>query len=127
MTGALHIRWAWLFLDTPRAEAARSWRFWSEVTGWGRSPTRGARDEFATLLPERGDPWVKLQAVEEGMGGIHLDLDVADVHSAASAAEAIGAVRTGGLGKDDVTARRLFHEPGAGHVIGMDVRLERGP
>lgn len=100
-----HIRWTWLFLDTPRVDAALSWRFWSEVTGWALSDTRGGDDEFATLLPADGDPWVKLQAVEEGPGGIHLDLDVDDVHVAAARAESLGATRTGALGDTVVTLR----------------------
>ena len=67
----IDVRWLWLFLDTPRAEAPGSWAFWSRVTGWPLSPTRGDDDEFATLVPPRGDPWLKLQAVAEGPGGIH--------------------------------------------------------
>ena len=74
----IDVRWMWLFLDTPRADAARSWAFWSEVTGWPLSATRGDHDEFATLLPPRGDAWLKVQAVADGPGGIHLDLDVAE-------------------------------------------------
>ncbi|MGL5910041.1 MAG: VOC family protein, partial [Phycicoccus sp.] len=99
------VRWAWVFLDTPASDADRSWRFWSEVTGWTLSPTRGEHDEFATLLPPRGDAWVKLQAVAEGAGGIHLDLDVDDVRVAAARAEALGAVRTGAIGETVVVLR----------------------
>jgi hypothetical protein len=101
----IDVRWTWLFLDTPRADADRSWAFWSEVTGWRRSPTRGDREEFATLLPPLGDPWLKVQAVEDGPGGIHLDLDVDDVHVAAAEAERLGAARVGGIGDDVVILR----------------------
>ncbi|MGL4744984.1 MAG: VOC family protein [Dermatophilaceae bacterium] len=103
--GAVVIRWAWVFLDTRAADAARSWRFWSEATGWAFSPTRGEHDEFATLLPARGDAWVKLQVLAEGPGRVHLDLDVEDVEVAASRAEALGAVRTGALGDTVVILR----------------------
>jgi Glyoxalase-like domain len=92
------IRWAWAFLDTPRVDASRSWRFWSRVTGWPLSPTRGDDGEFATLLPPRGDAWLKLQAVAEGPGGIHLDLDVGDVHATAARGQRLGATRTGAIG-----------------------------
>jgi predicted enzyme related to lactoylglutathione lyase len=92
----------WLFLDTPRADAARSWAFWSEVTGWQLSTTRGERDEFATLVPAGGDPWLKVQAVADGAGGIHLDLDVDDVAAAAARAERLGAERIGRLGDEVV-------------------------
>ena len=69
---------------------ARSWAFWSEVTGWPLSATRGDHDEFATLLPPRGDAWLKVQAVADGPGGIHLDLDVDDVHAAAARGRTVG-------------------------------------
>lgn len=94
----IDVRWMWLFLDTPRADAPRSWAFWSEVTGWPVSPTRGDVDEFATLVPPRGDPWLKVQAVADGPGGIHLDLDVDDVAAAAVEAERLGASRIGAIG-----------------------------
>lgn len=99
------IRWTWLFLDTPRADAERSWRFWSEATGWALSPTRGDDDEFATLLPPRGDSWLRLQAVADGPGGTHLDLDVDDVHAAAARAGRLGATRTGAIGDTVVVLR----------------------
>jgi predicted enzyme related to lactoylglutathione lyase len=101
----IEVRWMWLFLDTPAAEASRSWQFWSRVTGWRLSQRRGGSAEFATLLPERGDPWVKLQAVDQGPGGIHLDLDVDDVQASAAEAQRLGATRVGGIGDDVVVLR----------------------
>lgn len=104
MTGTA-VRWAWVFLDTPREDAERSWAFWSDVTGCPVVDRRGERGEFATLSPSRGAPWVKLQAVDEGPGGVHVDLDVGDVHAAASRAEALGAVRVGAIGDTVVVLR----------------------
>ncbi len=101
----IDVRWAWVFLDTPRRDAPRSWAFWSGVTGWPLSATRGERDEFATLLPARGDAWLKVQAVDDGPGGIHLDLDVDDVDAAASEAERLGARRIGTIGEAVVILR----------------------
>jgi hypothetical protein len=101
----IDVRWVWLFLDTPRADARRSWAFWSQVTGWPLSATRGDDDEFATLVPPRGDPWVKVQAVADGPGGIHLDLDVDDVAAAAVEAERLGATRIGAIGHEVVILR----------------------
>ena len=69
------VSWVWAFLDTPTSDADASEAFWQRVTRTTTSARRGARDEFATLLPRHGDPWVKLQRVLEG-GGVHLDLDV---------------------------------------------------
>ena len=80
-------------------------RFWSEVTGWPLSPTRGDHDEFATLLPPRGDAWLKVQAVADGPGGIHLDLDVDDVPRRRAEAERLGATRIGAIGDEVVILR----------------------
>ncbi|WP_055815078.1 VOC family protein [Nostocoides sp. Soil756] len=92
------IRWAWMFLDTPLPEAPRSWEFWADVTGQRVVDRRGADGEFATLEPRSGAAWVKLQAVVEGPGGVHLDLDVDDVAAAAAHAESLGARRIGAIG-----------------------------
>lgn len=105
MTGPAEVRWVWAFLDTPRADAERSWAFWSAVTGSTVHDRRGEHAEFATLAPARGAAWVKLQAVGAGTGGVHVDLDVDDVHGWAARAERLGAVRVGALG-DTVVALR---------------------
>lgn len=78
------------FLDRPRERFEEAAAFWTAVTGTRLSPRRGDDGEFATLLPESGDAWVKIQAVGDG-GGAHLDLEVDDVRAAAAGAEALGA------------------------------------
>ncbi len=105
MTDRPHIRWAWLFLDTPRVHAERSWAFWSAVTGQTLVDRRGEHGEFATLAPARGGSWLKLQAVDEGPGRVHLDLDVDDVRLAATHAESLGARRVGAIGDTVVILR----------------------
>jgi hypothetical protein len=74
----MQIRWMHLFLDTPQAQATSSWGYWAKVTGSTLSPVRGERGQFATLLPAHGDAWLKVQAVDEGPGGVHLDIDTDD-------------------------------------------------
>lgn len=91
MTAPLQVRWLWAFLDTPAPDAAGSWEHWSSLTRSTLSPVRGVDGEFATLLPEAGDPWVKVQAIGSGAGGIHLDLDVDNPQDAAATALALGA------------------------------------
>ena len=84
------VRWMWLFLDVPRESAEPTWAFWGEVTRCSVADRRGEVDEFATLQPQSGDPWVKLQAVG-GPRGVHLDLDVDDPVAAADLAIGLGA------------------------------------
>jgi hypothetical protein len=73
--------------------------------GWRLSPTRGEHGQFATLLPPRGESWLKLQALADGPGRLHLDLEVDDVRAAAARAERLGATRVGPVADDVVTLR----------------------
>ena len=66
--------WLTAFLDLPAADFDRAVAFWQEVTGHGLSPSRGERGEFATLVPPYGDPYLRVQRVDSGDGGVHLDL-----------------------------------------------------
>ncbi|KGN38205.1 hypothetical protein N803_10635 [Knoellia subterranea KCTC 19937] len=86
----MEVRWMWAFLDTVEAVSPVSEVFWADATRAKPSSRRGERGEFATLLPDRGDPWVKVQRVLDG-GGVHLDLDVDDVATAADEAAQLGA------------------------------------
>ncbi len=99
------ISWQWVFLDTPRERAEQSWRFWSGITRSPISRRRGPEGEFATLRPRRGDPWIKVQAVGSGPGGVHLDFDVDDVAASANEAVHLGAQRIGAIGDSVVTLR----------------------
>ncbi|GAA4884306.1 VOC family protein [Kitasatospora terrestris] len=86
------IRWVYAFVDRPSEVVGRAAEFWASVTGaTGVSPWRGDGGEFATLLPADGDPWVKLQGVAAGPGGVHLDLAVADVRETVGLAVKAGA------------------------------------
>lgn len=106
MTGTTStvIRRARAVLDTPGAGAEESGRFWAHVTGSRLAPEPGAHRRSWTLLPEAGPAWVRLQAVDDA-GGIHLDLDVDDVRTAATRAEGLGAQRTGST-EDPVATMR---------------------
>jgi len=69
------VRWVWAFLDRGQDGFERATRFWAEVTRSTPSAPRGEHDQFLTLLPSDGAPWVKVQRVG-GSGGTHVDLDV---------------------------------------------------
>ncbi|MFF4756010.1 VOC family protein [Streptomyces sp. NPDC002514] len=88
----MSIRWTYAFVDRPADRVGAARDFWTAVTGTGLSEFRGARDEFVTLLPSDGDACVKVQGVEAGAGGAHLDFSVADVGAFAAVARDLGAV-----------------------------------
>lgn len=83
--------WLTVFLDYPPAELTAGVRFWTSVTGFALSPTRGGVHEFATLVPPLGDDYLRAQRLGDGPTGLHLDLHVADPRAAAAAAEVAGA------------------------------------
>lgn len=96
--------WMWAFLDTAESDAESAEAFWHRVTRTELSAPRGERDEFATLVPQRGDAWVKVQRVLEG-GGVHLDLDVEQpLPEAATEATRLGASEI--VRHDDVIVMR---------------------
>lgn len=86
----MHIRWSTAFLDTGHAVPATE-RFWCSVTQSTLSARRGVRQQFVTLLPASGDPYLRMQTTQDGTVGCHLDLHVADVATAADEAVAAGA------------------------------------
>lgn len=66
--------WITAFVDVPASRYAVAATFWAGVTGSSLSRTRGANGEFATFLPPDGDAYLRLQRIESGPAGIHLDL-----------------------------------------------------
>lgn len=86
------VRWVTAFLDTAHEHAEQTESFWSRVTGYRLSPRRGAREEFASLLPVDGDPHVKVQSVvQSSPSGLHVDLHTDEVRDLAARAEKLGA------------------------------------
>ena len=90
--------WISAFLDLPASSFEATVRFWSEVTGYAVSAPRGDHREFATLVPPEGDDFLRVQRVQEGPGGLHLDLHVDDPRSSADAAKDLGAIEVADLG-----------------------------
>ncbi|MFI9820981.1 VOC family protein [Streptomyces sp. NPDC052013] len=85
------IRWTYAYLDRPTAHRERAAAFWTAVTHTRLSEPRGDSGEFATLVPDGADPCVKLQAVDSGEGGAHLDLCADDVPEFVTTALRLGA------------------------------------
>ena len=99
----MRVRWVWVFLDLPEDGFHLAVEFWRAVTRTGVSAWRGDRGQFATLLPEQGDAWVKVQRVG-GVGGIHLDLDVdIPLEEAREVAVSLGATVLDEVPDDDGT------------------------
>ncbi|WP_408898423.1 VOC family protein [Nocardioides sp. R1-1] len=83
--------WVTAFLDSAPDHHQESVGFWQEATGYAVSAPRGDHDEFASLLPPDGDPYLKVQRRHAGADRIHLDLHVPDPLAAADAARVAGA------------------------------------
>ena len=92
------IRWTTAFIDRPVASFAEVETFWRRVTGTTMSSARGEHGEFATFLPAGADAYLRLQRVDRGPGGTHLDLHVGDVYAAADRAVELGARAFADLG-----------------------------
>jgi hypothetical protein len=86
----VEIRWLTAFIDLPVDRFEVGAAFWQEVTESRRSAPRGDDEQFATLLPQDGDAYVRVQRTSAGPR-IHLDLHVDSVATARRAAEQLGA------------------------------------
>jgi hypothetical protein len=72
------VSWLTAFLDLPADEYDVAVAFWRSVTGYGLSAARGAHDEFATLVPPSGDAHLRVQRLDSGQPGVHLDVHAPD-------------------------------------------------
>jgi len=89
------IRWTTAFLDFPAATFQQGSAFWQAVTGAAMSAPRGPHAEFATLRPAQGDAFLRVQRLQDGPPGCHLDVHTDDVPAAAAHAERLGAAVIG--------------------------------
>jgi Glyoxalase-like domain len=85
------VRWTTAFIDLTADAFVRLTAFWEAVTGFSLSPTRGVADEFATLVPDGGDAFLRVQRLGRGASGCHLDLHTGDVDGLAARARRLGA------------------------------------
>jgi hypothetical protein len=83
--------WMTAFIDLPASSHPAGQQFWQDVTGYAVSPARGRHLEFTTLEPPDGDAFLRVQRLRDGAAGIHLDLHVADLRTAADLAAGLGA------------------------------------
>jgi len=85
------IRWLTAFLDFPAPTFDSGRTFWQAVTSSSLSPSRGEFHQFATLVPGGGDAYLRVQRVDLGPGGCHLDLHTDNVGAARELAVGFGA------------------------------------
>ena len=83
--------WLTAFLDLSAADHERTLAFWRAVTGYEVSLPRGGHGQFVTLLPPVGDAHLRVQRLDAGPSGIHLDVHVPDIADAADRAADLGA------------------------------------
>lgn len=98
MDGSTRPFWLTAFIDYPAAEFDRGREFWTRVTGWPESATRGDHDEFVSLLPPDGADYLRLQRLGGGRTRLHLDLHVPEPEAAALLAQERGASLTRQVG-----------------------------
>jgi Glyoxalase-like domain len=92
------VRWHTAFLGFPAVPAGsfeRGCSFWRVVTASTLSSPRGRSGEFATLLPPKGDAYLRVQRTGCPHARCHLDLHVDNVEAALREAEELGASTTG--------------------------------
>jgi predicted enzyme related to lactoylglutathione lyase len=87
----MEIGWLTAFIDMPADRFEVGTRFWLDVTGSQRSRMRGEHQEFATLHPPTGDPYLRVQRVGDDEPRIHLDLHVDSIPDATERAVDLGA------------------------------------
>lgn len=83
--------WLTAFLDVPAEAAEAESAFWEAVTATSRSPVRGERGEFWSLVPDDGDPVLKVQRLGEGPARVHLDVHAPDPQALRRRADELGA------------------------------------
>lgn len=82
--------WLTLYLDVAPDEHAAAVAFWEGVTGYPLSSSRGEHGEYATLLPPDGDAQLRVQRLDDGPSGVHLDVHVPGGDIDAGVDEAVG-------------------------------------
>ncbi len=85
------VRWLTAFIDMPHETFERGVLFWREVTDSTLSPPRGELQQFATFLPSSGDPYIRVQRIDEGSAGCHLDVHCENVEESFTTATELGA------------------------------------
>lgn len=105
----VHVEWLTAYLDLPAADFGPEVTFWRAISGSTVSPPRGEHKEFATLEPFNGDAHLRVQRVDSGRGGTHLDIHVADPVAASLEAASLGATLIA-----DYRTHRVMSSPGGG-------------
>jgi hypothetical protein len=85
------VKWLSAFVDVPVASAEHNTVFWEQALGYTRSPVRGENDEFLTLVPPTGDPFLRMQRTGDSSGRIHLDVHASDEVAMVARAQSLGA------------------------------------
>ena len=84
------VTWLTAFVDLPSDQWDTGVAFWTRSTRTELSEARGDDGEFVTLIPEEGDPYLKMQRID-GPPRIHLDVHVRSVGDATERAQGLGA------------------------------------
>jgi hypothetical protein len=88
------IKWVTVFFDVPADRRAAAEALWRQRAGAVMSERRGPDGEFATFVPADGDPYLRVQRVRDGPGGVHIDLHTDDTEALLADALRLGATAT---------------------------------
>lgn len=113
--------WMSAFVDRASTSYAAAVAHLGRLTGWQLSGSRGENNEFASLLPPDGDPFLKVQRLIDGASRIHLDLHASDPAAATATAIDHGAELLADHGY------RVLRSPGGFVFCIVDQQAHRRP
>jgi hypothetical protein len=90
----VEIKWVTVFLDVPAERQTETEQLWCQRAKATLSARRGPSGEYATFLPPDGDPYLRIQRVRDGAGGVHIDLHTDDLDILLNRALQLGAEPT---------------------------------
>ncbi|MEY3690542.1 MAG: hypothetical protein RJB57_197 [Actinomycetota bacterium] len=110
------------------ADPARLAGFWSAMLG-GRILHESASDDWVSIRGVPGLGYLSFQRVPEGKDAknrVHMDVDVTSIEIAATAAEALGATRSGTVVEEPTGWFQVMLDP-EGNEFCLILRRNRGP
>ena len=94
MSKVTPFRWAHAFIDVPEQSVGPAEDFWSAATGYAVGEPWSAHNEFVSLLPGDGSPYVHIQRIG-GAPRVHFDFASDDIDADTRRLVSLGAATAG--------------------------------